>query len=156
MSKNNINYNLESSPVGLGLRKIAQVVKFADFTDGGAAVGTLTMKDKIPAGAFIVGTKVTVKNAFSGNTSCVLKVGKTSGEDEFVDGATINIFTTGAKGESPEDPLEYIASEQTVYLQATSNSDWGLVSTAGKMLVEIFYLSTEIELLNPGVDKLNW
>lgn len=147
MNPNNINYNLEKSPVGLGLRKITQTIKYTEFVDGGGAAGTLTMVSQLPAGAFLIGTKVTVKTAFIGDTSCVLKAGKTSGEDEFTDGTSINIFTAGTKGDSMEDPLEFLAAAASVYLQATSGSDWGLV-TAGELTIDIYYLSTVVELLN--------
>jgi hypothetical protein len=105
------------------------------------------MTEKLPAGAFFIGSRVDVKTAFTGDTSCVLKIGKTSGEDEFVDGATLNLFTAGIKGESAEDPMEFIASETTVYLHATSALDWGLV-TAGEVVVDLYYLSTQVELTN--------
>lgn len=157
MNANNVNYNLEQSPVGMGIRKIAQVVGFKDFTDGGSTVGTLTMKDQLPLGAFVIGAKVTVKEAFNPTTSCVLKIGKSSGEDEFTYGNVqdINIFTTGNKQSLTEAAKSIIEAAQSVYLHATGGANWS-TCTAGKMLVEIFYLSTVTELLNPGVDKLNW
>lgn len=155
MLKSNVNYNLESSPVGLGLRKIDQVIKIADFTDGGGTSGTLTLTPKLPIGAAVLFTKVTVKEAFVGDTSAALKLGKTSGEDEFTDGTSVSLFATGVVGDSAEDPLEFLAAETTVYAQLTSGSDFGAI-TAGKALVEIFYLSTEVELTNPYADKLNF
>jgi hypothetical protein len=141
----NINTQLELGPVGLGLRKIAQTIKVADFTDGGSTAGTLTLTPTLPAGAFFVGCKASVKTGFTGDTSAVLKVGKTSGEDEFCDGGTLNVYAAGDVGEEGEAPLEFLNSATTVYLQLTSASDFTLV-TAGQMQLELFYLSTEVEL----------
>ncbi len=142
-----LNVSLERSPVGLGLRKIAQWVEYSDFTDDTSTHGTLTMTPTLPEGAFVIGTKVTVTTGFTGgtNTTAVLAAGKTSGEDEFTDGTTVSIYAADVVGDSAEDPLEYLAAETTVYLYATVSADWTTIS-AGKALVEIFYLSTEVEL----------
>jgi hypothetical protein len=140
-----INLALERSPVGMGIRKIAQWVDYSDFTDSGSTTGTLTMTKQLPAGAFYIGCKASVKTGFTGDTSCTLKIGKTSGEDEFSDGTTLNIYTAAEVGEEGEAPLEFLNSAASVYLVATGASDWTLV-TAGKMLVELFYLSTNPEI----------
>ena len=146
-SKNNINYQLESSPVGLGLRKITQHLKIADFTDGGGASGTLTLGNKLPEGAFIIGTKATVKTAFIGDTSAALVLGKTSGEDQFTNGTSLNLFAADVVGCKAETVGEYLAAATTVYAQLTSATDFGLI-TAGEVVVEIFYHSTVQELVN--------
>lgn len=140
-----INLALERSPVGLGLRKISQWIDYSDFTDSGSTTGTLTMTQTLPAGSFYIGLKASVKTGFTGDTTCTLKAGKTSGEDEFTDGTTVNIYTAADVGQEGEAPLEYLGSATTVYLVATGAADWTSVS-AGKMLVELFYLSTEPEI----------
>ncbi len=140
-----INVQLERSPVGLGLRKIAQWIDYSDFTDSGSTTGTLTMTKQLPAGAFYIGCKASVKTGFTGDTSAVMTVGKTSGEDEFSDGTSLNIYTAADVGQEGEAPLEYLNSAASVYLVVTSATDFTLV-TAGKMLLELFYLSTELEL----------
>lgn len=149
-----MNCELERSPVGMGIRKVAQWVDYSDFTDATDTHGTLTMSAKLPAGAFVLGTKVSVQTGFTGDTSCTLAIGKSSSASEFTDGTTVNIYTAADVGESPADPLEFIASEASVYLYATSAADWTSVS-AGKMLVEVFYLSTEVELNDSYPDKYN-
>ena len=146
-NKNNINYILESSPVALGLRKITQTVKIGDFTDGGGAAGTLTLQDSLPEGAFVIGTKATVKTAFIGNTSAVLVLGKTSGEDQFTNGSSLNLFVADVVGSKAETFGEYLAAATPVYARLTSASDFGLI-TAGEVVIEIFYFSTVQELIN--------
>ncbi len=141
-----LNLALERSPVGMGIRKISQWISYDDFTDS-TTTGSLTMTPKLPEGAFVLGTKVTVKTGFTGgtNTTAVMTVGKTSGEDEFSDGTSINVYTADVVGDSAEDPLEFLAAETTVYLQITVSADYTTIS-AGKALVEIFYLSTVPEI----------
>lgn len=150
-ASNQVNKALELSQIGMGIRKVSQRVKYSDFTDGGGLEGTLTLGKQIPAGAFVIGTKVTVEEGFTGDTSAVLKLGKSSGEDEFTDGTSVNVFAAGTVGDSAEDPLEFISSDTSVYAEITSGSDWGKV-TAGQALIEVFYLSTEAELTDghPG------
>lgn len=139
MSIANVNAELERSSVGLGLRKISQTVDHSDFTKA-TQYGALTMTPKLPEGAIILATKVTVTEAFDGGSNN-LAVGKSSGEDEFSDGTTIAVGTVDVVGDSAEDPCEYLAAETTVYLRIDEGSDWDDV-TAGNMKVEIFYLST--------------
>lgn len=145
MSVGNVNLELERSDIGLGLRSVSQTVEYDDFTDNEDTTGSLTMTNSLPEGAFVIGTKVTVTTGFTGDTSATLKVGKSDGEDEFSDGTTINVYTADVVGDSAEDPLEYLAADTSVYLQITSGSDFTSV-TAGKMTVEVFYLSTAVEL----------
>jgi hypothetical protein len=119
--------------------KITQDILYSDFTDGGSTAGTLTMTPVLPEGAFVIGTKVTIRTAFTGTVT--LKAGKSSGEDEFTDGTTVSIGTADVVGESAEDPLEYLAADTTVYLYAAHSSDWTSV-VAGDMTVEIFFVRT--------------
>lgn len=153
MSAGTVNTELELSPVGLGLEKIAQIVDFGDFTDGGAAVGTLNLSKQIPAGSFVFGSKVTVRTGFTGDTNCVLDIGN-SGDDDAYSYTTHNIYTAAnnlvegcdsSTGGTTGTGIVPVATATTVLLTATSASDWGLV-TAGRMLVEVFYFSTNAEL----------
>ena len=147
MSSGNAVENLEMSPVGMGLRKVAQIVNASEFTDGGATTGDYTLKTQIPVGAFVIGSKVIVKNAFDDDTTAVMTIGKTAGQDEFSDGTTIDVATAGTKGDSAEDPMEFIASATDVILRITGASDFTDIAEGdGKMLVEVYYLSTVLEL----------
>lgn len=152
MSIGNVNQELERSPVGLGLRKIDQWISYSDFTDSTGTTGTLTLTKTLPAGAFYIGCKAKIVTGFTGDTSCTLAIGKTSGEDEFTDGTTLNIYTAATVGEIGEDQMEYLASDTTVYLVATGDDDWTSVS-AGRLYLEMFYLSTEVEIENNYRDE---
>lgn len=156
VSAYNINAALARSPEGIAFGKVAQRVKAADFTDGGSKAGTLTMNQQIPAKSFVLGTFVNVIEAFDDDTSAALKVGKTSGEDEFSDGTSIDVSSAGAAGDSPEDPLEFLASAQSVYLQLTSATDFSLIAAGdGEMIVEVWYLTADRSDLTRGYPDRN-
>jgi hypothetical protein len=139
-NKQSLSYNMiAEEDTGASIGRIYQDIEYSDFTDGGSTAGTLTMTPTLPEGAFVIGTKVTVNTAFTGTVT--LKVGKSSGEDEFTDGTTVSIGTADVVGESAEDPLEYLAAATTVYLYAAHSSDWTSV-VAGQMRVEIFFIRT--------------
>lgn len=149
-----VSTDLERSPVGVGIRKVGQWVDFGDFTDGGGADGTFTLNKEVPAGSFVIGSKVTVTEAFVGDTTCVLNIG-TSGDDDLFSQATHNIFAAvensvrGADG-AADGAYRGIAAVSTaigVLLTASGGSDWGAV-TAGRMFVEVIYFSTNVELVD--------
>jgi hypothetical protein len=152
MSINNVNTELERSPVGLGLRSIAEWVSYDDFTDGAGTSGDFTMTRQLPAGAIVLGLRVKVTTGFTGDTSAVMTVGKTAGEDQYSDGTSVNVYTAATVGDSPEDPLEFNASAQSIYLRVTGAADFTSIS-AGKMLVELFYLSTVPEIVNHDANR---
>lgn len=157
MSANNVNSELERGPVGMGIRKVSQDISYGDFTDKDT-YGSLTMTDKIPAGSFVIGSKVTVKTGFTGDgVTCALKIGD-SGDDNCYSGATTHAIVDAATNlviaavihsntnSSDDIGLVAEASEVTVLLVATgADTDWSDVS-AGEMTVEVFYLSTNLEL----------
>ena len=151
MSIGNVVEQMELNYVGMGIRKIAQLVKYSDFTDdGGNAVGDLIMDTQIPAGSFILGCKATVKTAFTGDTSAVLIVGTSKDADDISGDSTLNVFTAArnlvaASFISSDAGLIAVSSAQTIYIGVTSDSDFSDVS-AGLMLVEVYYFSTNVEL----------
>ena len=151
MSKK-VNLDLERGPVGLGLRKVGQWVEVANFTDGGGAAGTLNLSKQVPAGSFVIGSKVKVTEGFSGDTTAVLDVGH-SGDDDAFSLTTHNVLSVAsnlveaADVGSGDAGLLPIASDTTVLLTLTGASDFGLI-TAGKMFVEVFYFSTNPEVID--------
>jgi hypothetical protein len=155
MSAGNVNAQLELSPVGMGIQKVAQIVKYSDFTDGGGASGTLTLNKQIPAGSFVLGSKVTVKTGFTGDTTAVMDIGDGSDEDLF-SYTTHNILAAAenlvegcdsAAAGNTGTGIVPIAAATSVVLTVTGASDFGSI-TAGEMLVEVYYLSTNLELSN--------
>lgn len=122
---------------GMGVA-VARAV-LADFTDGGAAVGTLTTTAKVPAGAFVLRTVVTGVTGFAGDTSAALTVGDGTDPDRY-NATTVDVFTTAVAldGGAPSGTQVH-TTEKTVTLTITSGSDWGLVTT-GALTVKVFYL----------------
>ncbi len=146
MSAGNVNVELERSDTGLGLRKVSQIVEYGDFTDDGSdEYGDLTLNKAVPAGSFIIGSKVTVKDGFTGDSSATLQVGSAKNNGDYSGSSTHNVFTSGTKNLVQGTALYPIASNQSIYLTLTSGSDFSDV-TAGRLLVEVFYFSTNVEL----------
>jgi hypothetical protein len=116
----------------------------ASFTDGGSTVGTKTMTGTLPAGALILGTKVTVPAGFAGNVSATLKIGDGSDDDRYNTG-TPSIFATAATGVEvgvPSGSKLQVAAVQPV-LTVTASSDFTLVAAGGgSVTVSIFYIPT--------------
>jgi len=163
MSIGNVVEQLELNHVGMGIRKVAQIVNFGDFTDGGGTTGTLILTKQIPAGSLVMCSKVTVKTGFAGDTTAVMDIGDGSDADIFSQ-TTHNIFaaarnlmeTCDIASSGAGRGTVAISSDTSITLTVTAGSDFGAI-TAGKMLVEVFYLSTNVELTDdqPTEIRLN-
>lgn len=116
---------------------VIQTVTYSQFTDGGAAVGTLVLTDGIPVGATAKRCFVQALTGFTGDTSCTLTVGDGTDADRYMTG-TPSIFTTAAGETDLGTPsgTVYHTAAKSVTLTATSGSDWGAV-TAGTATVVI-------------------
>lgn len=124
--------------VGL-VQCITETVAVADFTDGGAAVGTYTMAKSIPVGAAVLQTTVIGLTGFTGDTSAVITVGDGTDVDRYNTG-TPSVFTTAAALAVgvPSGVREHAAAIAPV-LTVTSNADFTAV-TAGQLTIRIYYL----------------
>jgi len=153
MSTQNVVEQMELNYVGMGIRKIAQLVKYSDFTDDGSdGIGDLIMDTQIPAGSFILGCKATVKTGFTGEGStATMKIGTSKDAGDITGNSTLDVFTGGTRNLvaasfiSSDAGLIAVSSAQTVYVGVTVSSDFTDVS-AGLMLVEVYYFSTNVEL----------
>lgn len=155
MSVGNVNFELENSFTGMGIRKVSQIVNFDEFTDDGSNTdGDFVMNKKVPAGSFIIGSKVTVKNGFAGDTSADLAIGGSVDNSDYSGNTTHDVFTpvnnlVKAAYIGATVGLGAVSSDQSIYLTLTADNDFSDV-TAGRMLVEVFYLSTNVELTDGG------
>jgi hypothetical protein len=121
-----------------GLGVINETVAVADFTDGGAAVGTYVLKRGIPAGAFVLRTVLVDVTGFTGDTSATIQVGDGTDVDRYSTG-TPSVFTTAVAidlGAVSGTAIHTAAS--TPILTVTSASDWGAVA-AGSLTIRIYY-----------------
>ena len=151
-----VQLDLERSPVGIGLRKIGQWVSAGDFTDGGGADGTLNLSKQIPAGSFVFGSKVTVTTGFDAGGTAVMNIG-TAADDDLFSVTTHNIETAAANLCEGADVaaagggtgIVPVSTTVTVLLTVTEGGgDFTLVGTTGRMYVEVFYLSTNPEVID--------
>jgi PKD repeat protein len=152
MSIRNSNLEQERSPVGMGIRKVCQRVKVTDFTDGLSTSGTLTLKKTIPAGSFVIGSKVKVETAFIGDTSAHLAIGDGSDADTYSGNTYHSVFTAAdnlvkAAFITTDCGIVALGSAGNIVLTLTSGSDFTNV-TAGQMFVEVFYFSTNPEVVD--------
>lgn len=131
--------NLKNLKAGVVMDYIEERVTRAQFTDGGAAVGTYSMKAQIPVGAEVIRTLVTDVTAFAGDTSAVLVVGDGTDVDRYNTG-TPSVFTSAAMVAMgiPSGTAGHAAAKTPV-LTVTSASDFTSV-TGGALTVRIYYL----------------
>jgi hypothetical protein len=149
-----VNLDLERSPVGIGLRKVGQWVSYDEFTDGAGASGTKTLAKQIPAGSLVLGSKITVTEGFAGDTTAVVDLGDGSDADLFSQ-ATFNVLAVLAGQVRGADiaasgagrGIVALNADTTITVTVTGGADFGAI-TAGRMYVEVFYLSTNPEILD--------
>ena len=155
-NKQSISYGLETVE-GMGIRSISQEVLYTDFVDGTSTAGTMTLRKKLPAYCFPIGTKVVVTTGFTGDTTAVLSVGTSTTSlvagvvdaDILTNDGTINVYTaaktymtfaTFTDTNVPQDDEQTVASNY-ILLTVTGGADFTSI-TAGKMTVTVYYLST--------------
>ena len=142
MSIANVNVELERSMVGMGINKVAQWLDWSDFTDS-SQNGRLTLAQTIPAGAFLVGTRIRIETALATGDADTMDIGTSAGGAQIL--AAASIGSVAVVGGPAATPLQFIASATTIHVEINETTDWDNI-TAGKFLVEIFYLSTATEL----------
>ena len=142
MSSANVNVELERSPVGMGINKVAQWLDWSDFTDS-SQNGRLTLAQTIPAGAFLLGTRIRIETALATGDTDTMDIGTSAGGTQILAGASIG--SVAVVGGPAVTALQFIASATTIHVEINESTDWDNI-TAGKFLVEVFYLSTVTEL----------
>lgn len=121
-----------------GWQAIAETVNRSDFTDGGGAAGTYTMKQTIPAGAIVWKTIIQDVTGFAGDTSAALIVGDGTDTDRYMT-STLNVFSDVAAIDGGAISGTAIhTTAKTPVLTVTSNADFTNVS-AGKLTVKIIF-----------------
>lgn len=125
---------------GVNIAHYQQTVDHADFTDGGAAVGTLDLSTVIPLGAFFLGCALRNVTGFAGDTSAVIVVGDGSDADRYMTG-TPNVFASIPGGLSLGIPngVLYHAAAKTPKVTITTAADWTSVS-AGGFIIDLYWL----------------
>lgn len=156
MSAHKVNLDLERSGVGIGIRKIGQWVSYDQFTDETSdAVGYINLNKKIPAGSLVLCSKVTVTEGFAGDTTAKMDIGVSADIDDF-SFTEYDVLAVGANkisnanadsSDTSAGPF-IITSDTTVRVTVTGTADFTSI-TAGKAYVEVIYLSTNPEVIDP-------
>jgi hypothetical protein len=119
---------------------------FADFTDGGSAVGTFATGASLPVGAVVLYSFIDVTGAYSGDTSCALQIGDGSDADRFNKSSDPSIFAAGNIDGGVPQGVQFCDAATSITLTATANSDWGAVSTSGAMKVYLVYVDPTVSV----------
>lgn len=122
-----------------GFDFIEEYVTRAQFTDGGAAIGTYQMKSAIPVGGHVLATTYTQITGFTGDTSAVMTVGDGTDVDRY-NTSTPSVYTTAGAVEAgiPSGVKGHAAAIYPT-LTVTSNADFTNV-TAGAVKVTVFFV----------------
>lgn len=124
-----------------GVEVLTDTCTRATFTDGGSTSGTRVMAGVVPAGAILLGSKVTVNTTFIGDTSAALTIGDGSDTDRY-NTSTLDVFTaTGLVQSGVPSGNKLITTANSPTLTVTSNADFTNVS-AGSVTVSIYYIRT--------------
>jgi len=140
MSRKNVHLRKPSAASGIRpIKFVTEVVNLADFTDGGAAVGTKVLSATIPKDAVFLEAQVKVPAAFAGDTSAVLIIGDGSDTDRYNTG-TPSVFAAAANGVAMGLPsgAKVHTAAVTPTLTVTTAADWGDV-TGGQLVITLFY-----------------
>jgi hypothetical protein len=119
---------------------VSQRFSIADFTDGGATVGTLVLDQGVPVGAFAVRCFLQNVTGFTGNVSATMQVGDGVDADRYTTG-TPSVFTTATAidlGACSGTAIHTAAVGITVTI--TSNSDFTLVVAGAATLKLVYYV----------------
>lgn len=124
---------------GLELHKIEVTITRAAMTDGGAAVGTYTLTDAIPAGALFIASIISAITGFIGNTSAAITIGDGTDVDRYNTG-TPSVFTTAAKGIAAGVPSgdTYHTAQINPVVTITGGTDFTNIS-AGSVTIAMLY-----------------
>ncbi len=124
------------------LRVYQETISVGDFTDGGAAAGTLELSTTIPAGAVFAQATIHGITGFAGDTSAVIQLGDGSDADRYNTG-TPNVFATAAAGVAMGAPsgTAFHAAEKTPTVTITTNADFTACKTdgSGVATITLFY-----------------
>ena len=148
-NRQSLGYGGVEGPNNSSLRVVRQVVTYDQFTDGAGTSGTLALSNTIPAGSYVIGSKVTVKTGFTGDTTAVMDVGDGTDADKF-SYTTFNVLAAatglmrqadaGAAG--TETGFAMVTSEITPTLTITGGADFTSIA-AGELEVAVYYIETQ-------------
>jgi len=120
-------------------KSFSEGIRLADFTDGGGTAGTYQMQFDIPQDALVLGCRVSVPEAFAGDTSAVITIGDGTDVDRYNTG-TPSVFATSAGIDMGEvSGTEFHTADATPVVTVTSASDFGAI-TGGGLVVTILYI----------------
>jgi len=113
------------------LNTAEQRVAFGDLTDGGGASGTITLTDTIPEGSVVLGAKIDVETAFSGDgdtSGITMNIGDGSDADRF--GDSVDLTAAGIVAEDVVGEVAISADTDVVLTVTEATSASGTLDNA--------------------------
>jgi hypothetical protein len=120
-----------------GFHVISQRVTYSQFT-GALTIGTITLNEGIPEGAWVLQSKLRNLTGFTGDTTATIQIGDGTDDDRYSTG-TPSVFTT-ADAIDPGVPsgTKIHVDAKSVVVKITSGSAWSAV-VAGAATIEVIY-----------------
>ncbi|HUT11599.1 MAG TPA: hypothetical protein VMY42_13955 [Thermoguttaceae bacterium] len=120
---------------------VSQLLDHAAFTDNtGTATGYIDFDTVLPAGALVLGWQAVVSEAFAGDTTAVIQVGKSGTVAAFSADVAQSCFAIATVGSASLAASSYVAAAVAPRVTVTGGADWGSI-TAGKVVVTVLYLA---------------
>lgn len=129
----------------------SQPLKIADFTDNTDTTGYIDFTTgQLPAGAIVLGCRVDVTEGFAGDTTAVVKVGKSGALADYSAITTASVLTDATRKQFMSPQLTaHVDSATTPRVTVTGTADFTSIVTndTGEMQVTIFYLDTSAKAI---------
>ena len=151
MNQNSILFGMVNGPVGLGVDKVSQWLDHEDFAEGGEG-GLASLSQTIPAGSFLLGYEIKVEEILATASDSLINLGTAAEGMEIANAADIS-GGIGTIGGPAVTALQYLTSATTVHVEIEETT-WANL-TAGKFLVTVYYLTTNLELAKGYANKLH-
>lgn len=119
---------------------VSQSLDHASFTDGGSTSGYIDFTTgQLPACSLILGWKAVISEAFTGDTTGVITVGKSGATSQYTGDTDLSVYTAATVGSVGVEATSFEASAVTPRVTVTGSADFTSV-TAGTMVVTIYYI----------------
>jgi len=149
MNQNSILFGMVNGPVGLGIDKVSQWLDHSNFTEGGEG-GLASLSQTIPAGSYLLGYEIKIEEAFATTDGALVNLGTNAEGSEIADAVDIS-GGVGTVGGPAATALLYNTSATTVHVELEEGT-WANI-TAGRFLVTVYYLTTNLELSKGYANK---
>jgi len=121
---------------------VSQSLDHASFTDGAGTSGYIDFTTgQIPGNSLVLGWKAVVSEAFDGDTTAVITVGKSGGTSNWTGDTDLSCAAAATVGSANAVATSYETAGVTPRVTVTGGADFTSIFTdAGTMVVTIYYV----------------